>query len=335
MHTRVRVLLTIDTEVWPNRPGWPHVPLVPGFDCAREIACYFYGGETEPRLGVPYQLETFRRFGLKATYFVDPMFSFALGAAPLHELLALVRSYGQEIGLHLHPEWLTDPRCAGMPKFAGPDLGEYAEPDQRTLVQAALTRLGEFGARPIRAFRAGSWSARRATLRALAANGIEFDSSLNACFEASFPDLPDRDALLQPLPLEGVWEFPVTHFIDRPPAGRRPMHVCASSLAELRAVLEHARTAGWGFVVIVLHGFEFVRVDRLSGRAVVTAQRLLASRFESLCAYLAAHESDYESCHFADLDVSAMRMRRPGAPWRSNRARTALRQLEQLASRVY
>jgi hypothetical protein len=331
----VKVLLTVDTEVWPNRPDWPHVPLAPDNDCARELACYFYGGESERKLGIPYQLETLRRFGLKATYFVDPMFSFALGAVPLRDLLSLIRASGQEIGFHLHPEWLTDPRCKGLPRFVGPLLHQYPERDQHTLIRAGLERLGELGIAPVRVFRAGNWGASRATLRALAASGVEFDSSLNPCFPASFPDLEHRERVLQPVRLEGVWEIPVTHFIDRPPDGRRPFHVCACSLAEFRAGLAHALRARWYGLVIVFHGFEFVRVDRLSNGGRATAQRLIAARFEALCAYLAAHRDRFETCHFANLDPPASPAEVDLAALQSNRTRTALRQLEQLASRFY
>jgi hypothetical protein len=331
----VRVLVTVDTEVWPDSPGWPHTPLPAQQDCARELAWYFYGGDGPDAAGLPYQLRVLAAAGLKATYFVDPLFSMALGADPLREVVRLVQESGQEIGLHLHPEWLTDPRCAGLPAFAGPLLGRYSETDQLALVRAAAARLREAGARRIDAFRAGSWSATRATLRALKENGIRFDSSLNPGFDVSFPDLPDRGARLQPARIESVWEFPVTTFVDRPPAARRPLHVCACSLAEFQTVLEHAAANSWFAVVIVLHSFEFVRVDRLPGGKPAAPQRLLARRFERICEYLAAHRDRFRPCHFADIDPAEIPAERRVPPPVSHRGRTAMRHLAQLASRVY
>src|SRR6266566_6416992 len=69
----LRVFLTVDTEIWPRAAGWPHTPLPPGETCERERAAYFWGGEGRDRRGLPYQLETLARHGLKATYFVDPL----------------------------------------------------------------------------------------------------------------------------------------------------------------------------------------------------------------------------------------------------------------------
>ncbi len=333
----VKIFITVDTEVWPRSPGWPHTPLAEDKFCEREIAAYLYGeGLGGESLGVPYQLRTLANAGLKATFFVEPLFSFALGIAPLRELAAAVTSHGQEVGLHLHPEWLTDRRCRGLPQFAGPLLHGYREPDQAALVSAGIDRLREAGAPPIRAFRAGSWGASRATLRALAQNGIGFDSSLNAGFVSSFPDLDaeSRAGYTQPVLIEGVWEFPVTSFVDRPPAGLRPLHVCAASFGEFRGVLDHAHANGWYAVVIVLHSFEFVRVDALE-RGGSAPQRLLADRFERLCAHLADNAERFESCHFADIDRSVVPRAGHPAVSVSSRSRTAIRQIQQLASRFY
>ncbi|GIK85358.1 MAG: hypothetical protein BroJett026_08390 [Betaproteobacteria bacterium] len=333
----VSVFITVDTEVWPSVEGWPHRPLDERHDAARAIDWYLWGGRGVQALGVPWQLDVLARHRLRATYFVDPMFSFALGLRPLRELVGRVVDAGQEVGLHLHPEWLTDPRCTGLPAFAGPLLHRYPEHEQAALVAAGLARLADAGAPRAAAFRAGSWGASRATLRALRGHGIRCDSSLNARFRASFPDLDDeaRERATQPFAIEGVREFPVTNFIDRPPRGRRPLHVCAASLGEFRAVLEHAAREDWEAVVIVLHSFEFVRVDRIGGAGDAKPQRTIATRFERLCAYLDAHRERFATRHFADVatpDEGAAT--HPPLP-RSTHARTALRHLQQLASRFY
>ena len=225
MRPPVRVFLTVDTEIWPRAAGWPHVPLAPGETCERERAAYFWGGEGRDLRGLPYQLETLRRYGLRATYFIDPLFSRCLGARLLSDVVGPIAEAGEEIGLHLHPEWLTDPRCQDLPEFAGPLLHQYGEEAQSKLVRTGLQLLSDAGAPDICAFRAGSWGANLATLRALASAGIRFDSSLNAYTPMSFPDLSDRETWIQPRSLQGVWEFPVTFFVDRPPKGTRPLHV--------------------------------------------------------------------------------------------------------------
>lgn len=329
----LEVMITIDTEVWPNSPGWPHVPLAPTARCERELEAYLFGGD-EAGFGLHYQLRVFGEAGLKATFFVEPLFSFALGAESLRKIVQLIAAQRQEVGLHLHPEWLTDPRCRHLPAFRGPLLRQYSEQEQTALLLAGAARLRAAGSPPVRAFRAGSWGADSITFGALARAGIEFDSSLNASFPASFPDLPERTDLLQPAMRRGIWEFPVTNFVDRPPSGRRPLHLCACSFGEFSSVLDRAEYAGWSHVVIVLHSFEFMRVNRISS-SHIAPRRLLAARFERLCAFLAENRARFRTRHYSEIDIGNLQAPHIAVPILSNRVRTFRRYAEQAFSRFY
>ena len=88
MNRALTVFLTIDTKS-SRSSGWPHVPLTQKQSCSRELNSYFWGGERDKRLGLPYQLEVFSRYGLKASFFVEPLFSFALGLEPLRSVVAV------------------------------------------------------------------------------------------------------------------------------------------------------------------------------------------------------------------------------------------------------
>src|SRR5215510_11648277 len=122
----VKVFLTVDTEVWPKSPDWPHTPLVADYDFANDLNLYFYGGGGASARGVPWQLHILATCGLKATYFIEPLFSFAVGISPLRDVVAMIRDKKQEVGLHLHPEWLNEASRAALPPFSGPLLHEYA-----------------------------------------------------------------------------------------------------------------------------------------------------------------------------------------------------------------
>jgi hypothetical protein len=93
-----------------------------------------------------FQLRTLKARGLKATFFVDPLFSFALGISPLRDVISAIRESGQEVALHLRPEWLTDPRASGLPAFAGPYMRDYSEEAQCRLIEVGVGRLKEAGA---------------------------------------------------------------------------------------------------------------------------------------------------------------------------------------------
>ncbi len=331
----IKIFLTADAELWPAVPGWPHSPLAPDDCCEWEMRTYFTGETQKGDYGVPYQLRVLQDHGLKATYFIEPLFSFALGLAPLRDLVSQVQQHGQEVGLHLHPEWLTDPRCKNLPQFSGPLLASYSRDVQSHLIKAGLDRLQEAGAGPIKVFRAGSWGANQATLSALAGNGLLMDTSLNAAFPESLPDLPNRQMMQSPTLCRQVSEFPVTHFLDGTKRDIRPLQITACSFDEFRFVIDSSIAQGRSMLVVVFHSFEFVRVSRFSRGRLAAPQRLLARRFERICRYLAAHTGALQTCHFRDIRFPDADMASTPAPIRSNRTRTMLRIAQQAFSHIY
>lgn len=331
----MRVFLTVDTEVWPRRPGWPHRPLSVDDDCSREIRAYLWGGEREPRQGLPFMLSTLAAHHLRATFFVDPLFSLALGHERLREVVEAVTASGQEVGLHLHPEWLTDPRVRGLPSFRGPLLHQYPVVEQAQLLKAGRELLEQAGSSAVRVFRAGSWGADLGTLEALHMVGIALDSSLNSCFGASFPSVRENPDDLAMTDWQGVGEFPATYFLTGPKE-RRPLQLCACSLAEMCYVLGRSQEQGCKSVVIVTHSFEMVRVPDLdSPGKSVGPRRLIGQRFEHLCDFLAARRDRFQTSHFAEAQGDAMTAARSFPPVRSWIPRTLARHAAQALSAVY
>jgi len=330
------VHITVDTEVWPVvGGGWPRNPLDANYDCKRELSAYFVGKTREGDFGLPYQLETLRTNGLGATYFVDPFFSFALGLDPLADVVGSIEGAGQSVALHLHPEWLTDPRCVGLPAFRGPYLSQYGPEDQRLLIRAGMRRLVEAGARPLPVFRAGSWGADVSTLLALRDEGILVDSSLNAAHADSLSSLAPRSELHDPSFQHGVAEFPLTRFDDRISAFGRPLSPVGTSWAEMRFVLDACHAARRRSVVLVLHSNEFVKTEMLWKGKQPTPRRLVVRRFEKLCRYLAGNRDRFRCVPLPAAADCPVDNRANDAMPRSNLIRTGLRVLGQAASRWY
>lgn len=330
----MRVHLTVDVEVWPmHARGWPHVPLQHTQYCERELSAYFYGECSTGRYGLPYQLEMLRQHGLKCTFFVDPMFSLALGLRPLRDLVSLIHGYGQRIELHLHPEWLTDPRCEAPVRFQGPMIGDYPEDDQQQLIALGLERLAQAGVDGITAFRAGSWGAATSTLRALERAGLRVDASLNARYSYSLADLPGRGDMQGPTILGDLVELPVTRFNDGYTAGGRPLSLVGVSFSEARHVLESLRRRDAGAAVIVLHSNEFVKIERLAATGTIAPRRTVVNRFARLCAYLASNAGHMPTHFVADHDSAAAQRLEPMRLVASGPHRTAARLLGQFTSR--
>lgn len=307
------VFITIDTEFM-----WRHHAAGLGVD---EIAAR----SLEPAgVGVGWQLERLAAHGLKATFFLDPMPALVHGLDPFRRIVDAVLGAGQEVQLHLHPNWSgasAEDRSAHGP-FELIDASGFA---QAQLIDRARKLLMDAGApRPI-AFRSGSYAANDDTLAALAALGFAYDSSHNGS-EHPWPSAIGLNVRqIAPVVRGGIVEVPVTLIEDR--VGKlRHFQICALSAGEMRAALDHAVANAHAAVTIVSHGFE------LANRAGTRPNRVHVRRFEALCAMLAERREMLPTAHFADRPVLALCGR--DAPLGPSVWRTRMRQAEQLWSNL-
>ncbi|KQT33539.1 polysaccharide deacetylase [Sphingomonas sp. Leaf412] len=302
------VFLTIDTEF-----AWRH-------HAAGHDAATIHARSVEPAgVGLTAQLAMLARYGLKATFFVDPMPALVHGDEWIARMVAPVLAAGQEVQLHCHANWLgadaVDRTRHGRFELTDHDAGA-----QRAMLARAIDLLTAAGApRPV-AFRSGSYAANDDTLRALASLGIAYDSSHNgnhAPWPSAIALPPERIA---PVRRHGVVEVPVTQVEDR--RGRwRNAQVCALSAAEMRAALDHAVAHDHATVTIVGHSFE------LANRAGTAPNKMHVRRFEALCETLAARRGGLPTTHFADRPV--LPLDRDDRPLARNAVRRGWRQVEQ------
>lgn len=308
------VFITVDTEI-----VWRHHAA--GCDPTQ-----LYERSFEPAdCGVSHQLAALRRHGLKATFFVDPMPALVYGLDPIKRIVATIRDAGQDVQLHLHPNWAGAKRGDGGASFGRFQLSEYTLDEQIALIDGARDLLMAAGAdRPV-AFRAGNYAANDDTLVALARLGFDYDTSHNG----SASPWPSMIALpttqVAPVRRAGIVELPVTLIEERVGAYRN-FQICALSAAEMRAAFDHALAADHGAVTIVSHGFE------LANRAGTSANAVHVRRFETLCALLADHADLLPTQWFRDRPVVALD--RHDAPLPPSALRTRWRQAEQLWSNV-
>lgn len=286
MEAPCNVFVTVDVETWP--PGWE------ADDQAMTDAFkrYIHGVGNPRDHGLPYQLKVFAEHGLKAVFFVEPLFASVIGRAALEDVVGLIREAGQDVQLHLHPEWLGR---AGDPELPGPRrlaMSELTLDEQTRLMVLGQRWLTEAGAEGVTAFRAGSFGANRDTLGAVAGAGMQVDSSQSRAgpyvpLDASLPD--DLSTTC-----EGVFELPLTSFRDA--FGRtRPFQIGSSSTQEMKAVLRGCLAGGRTTAVILSHSAELLDGGRQR------ADRLVVRRFRALCRFLERNAGTLPTCHMGDV----------------------------------
>lgn len=284
----MRVYLSFDIEVWCE--GWQELDA----QFPASFQRYVYGRSAAGDYALPKTLELLKRHGLHGVFFVEPLFAARFGLQHLREIVQLIQGAGQEVQLHIHPEWtdeLPAPPIAEASRKRQ-HLCYYSEDEQRALIHHAAQLLQQAGAPAPTAFRAGSYAADAATYRALSALGLRIDSSLNSCYAVSGADIAWARNSNERLELEGVCSYPVT--VVRDGLGRpRPAQINSLGFAEMRQALERAHAAGQQDFVIVSHNFEMLRPGSS------TPDWTVVRRFERLCAYLAAERGRYEVGGFA------------------------------------
>lgn len=273
----MRAILSFDVEIWCN--GWDRLDE----EFPRAFERYVYGHSRTEGGALPKTLAILRRNGLKAVFFVEPLFAARFGLRHLREIVDLIGSHDQQIELHLHSEWADEIRPRPLPHIEEKrqHLQQLSFDDQLTLIRTGLDVMKDAGARGITAFRAGSFGANGDTLRAVEAAGLTVDSSINAAVDLSVPDLRGTVDLFQPSRIGNLLSLPLTVFRDG--FGRaRPAQIGSCSFSELRQVIDNAIDRSWPAVTMLSHNFEMLRPGS------TRVDPIVLDRFEKICAYIAS-----------------------------------------------
>lgn len=318
----MNVYLTFDVEVWCN--GWNR--LDQNFPASYER--YVYGRSAKGDWALPKTLEILNRHGLRGVFFVEPLFSARFGAEYLKRIVDLIREAGQDVQLHLHPEWTDEirPPLIADSVRKRQHLNYYTLAEQTDLIAHGRRMLEAAGSGPISVFRAGSFAVNRDSYEALRRNGILIDSSLNRFYAVSAPDLRAEHSLDQPFVASEVSVYPVNLFSDG--LGKeRPAQVNGCSFEELRDALRGASAQGLEDFVIVSHNFELLKPGSSEPDPVVVR------RFERLCAFLQAEQDRLPTQVYRPLGVQTPRTARQ-LQVRASLTATGLRYAEQLFRRL-
>jgi len=316
------VFFSVDVEIWCD--GWDN--LDEKFPDA--FRRYIYGRTARGDFGLPYTLQVLREHGLKGVFFVEPLFSTRFGSQPLEEIVGLIREGGQEIQLHLHPEWVDE---SAEPLLENIErkrqfLRYYTRNEQEILVAAGKRLVAQAGGGECTAFRAGSFGFNRDTLAALAANAIRFDSSYNASRFGLDSGVAPGQLMVDTFECDGVYEYPMTVF-DGGTRYLRHTQITACSHREMEGLLWQALDARRRSFMVLFHNFE------LLNRAKDRPDDVVISRFRKLCAFLDRNRDSFRLCGFECLSPN-LATSQP-APLKSPVWRTALRMVEQAGRRRF
>ena len=314
----LNVFLTVDVEIWP--PGWDLDPA----NFPKYFDTYIDGKTPNGDFGLSFQLRLLAEHGLKAVFFVEPLFAFEFGIQPLRDIVSMIRGHHQEVQLHLHTEWVGKMTHSILPGRTGINIRQFSEDEQTFLIGKGLENLWSCGLEGLSAFRAGSFGANDSTLRALVKNKLSIDSSYNfASKVGAFLDVE----LWQPTMVDGVKEFPVTVYRDS--FGRhRHAQINTTSFREFAKILDQAHARRWHSSVVFWHSAELLSESRSRHDPVAL------SRLVKLCGHLATRRKDFETRWFSEMVHEHLPTSGPIGPLTSPLSLSLVKYAEQTARKI-
>jgi len=291
----LNVFISVDVEVWCN--GWQNIDQ----KFPKAFCTYIYGPTRKGDCGLPLELKILQEHGIRATFFVEPLFSTRFGLAPLQEIVGLIKEYDQDIQLHLHTEWVDEATIPILDnsKIKRQHIKQYSFEEQCILIETGVKLLQQAGCSDIKAFRAGSFGANMDTLEALKRNNILIDSSYNYTFLDVNCDIEYHEPLYQPALIKGIYEYPLSFFYENSHRTRHAQLGACSSRELIQGIVQ-AQKKGWVSFVMLLHNFELLN-DSKSG-----PDHTVINRFRRVCEFLDQHRDTFFSCAFGDITPSTL-----------------------------
>lgn len=246
-----------------------------------------------------FLLDTFDRYNIKATFFVECANYFYFGDEPMQTVVNRLKAARQDIQLHVHPVWLHFNKDAEVGIF--PQHDDCAGREFDELKRAFTVCIEVFqrwtGRRPI-AIRTGSLRADDNVYRVMHALDIPMSSSIGmGIFQPAEAQLcHDSGRHL----IQGVMEIPVFTYHDRPVTGRtrkKSLQITSCSWPEMKHLLWKARRSGIENIVILTHPFEYIKKSDFQ-YTKLTRNRVNQKRLQKLCEFIQQHSQDFVSVDF-------------------------------------
>ena len=240
-------------------------------------------------------VETLRRHGLVATFFVETAHTRYFSDRMMGGYVDRLLRADQDVQLHLHPCWLSF-------KDGKLDRSNFVTDHCHELETERLAALISEGADQIRTWtgtqptgmRTGNYSTALSVFEAMSQAGLSCAS--NICLAVRRPPEPELAVSGGVHEFAGIRELPATCFFDVGPVGRgrlRPMQVTALTAREQISLLEAAYSCDNPVVVIFTHPFEFIKRQNVRFTNL-RPNRIIQDRFRRLCEFLSANSDRFE-----------------------------------------
>ena len=247
-------LLTVDTEALPKRAEADHVTRL------------IWGEHDKGTAGVREMCAIGNEFGAKHVFFVDMCGAYAR-REEIRQVMAWLHRDGQDVELHVHPEYLpnsfwANAKFAARPRF----LNQYTDSlKEEFLLSHFAEEISSVTGKRVLAFRAGSFRWNATTLRTLAKLGIRLSFN-NTTAAMNMGQNPYSIASNRPFQWSnGIIEVPVTEKNILPRFGRElwarfqyPLSCFVKYRPWWASFLPYSVSRRDGFLVCLIHSWSLL-----------------------------------------------------------------------------
>ncbi len=249
--------------------------------------------------GLGFLLDTFDKYQIDASFFVECANYFYFGDEPMQSLVRRIQQAGQDVQLHIHPVWLSFIKEAQLGVF--PRNDNCANRTFNELFQAFKLCIEIFerwtGHQPL-AIRTGSLWADLNVYKVMEKLAIPMASNIGmGVFKPESPQLHlDSGRHL----IHNVMEMPIFTYQDDNLGGRehkKSLQITSCSWPEMKKILYKARAENIESLIILTHPFEFIKKADFQYKKV-TKNRVNQNRLIKLCQFVNEHDQDFVSTTF-------------------------------------
>lgn len=323
---RTRVCITIDME-FSIGGAFRDVAFEPVAEPA--VWCNA-GGRSE---GLGYMLDTFRKYNIPTTFFVETLQRTYFRHDPMREIVRRVHGEGHEVQLHTHPCWMVFRDGGWRSRVPIPDCDDFrgmAVEESVSLLEQGLEAFSDWNVPRPQAFRSGNLQHDDNLYQALAQVRIPYASNVGlAIYDSGDPHYKLYSGRHE---RHGVQEYPVLTFSDWNMGGLQHMKsltIAGTSFQETATLLDEAHRMHIPLVVILTHPFEFVHKRDL-GFKQLSRHNLTQRRLLQLCQFLALHNDRFEASGFAAAAAACQDMPSENILLESNFRQSLLRMMSQV-----
>ena len=247
-----------------------------------------------------FLLETFDRYNIAATFFVECANYFYFGDQPMQGVIDRLKAASQVIQLHIHPIWLSFNKNPEIGVFPRQDDCSGQEFDQLKRAFSACIEIFTrwVGRKPL-AIRTGSLRADANVYRVMSDLGILMSSNLAMGVFQPAEALLHHDSGRHLI--HGVMEVPVFSYQDSNIAGKthkKSLQITSCSWPEMKHLLWKARNSGIENIVILTHPFEYIKKSDFRYNKLIR-NRVNQQRLQNLCKFIRQHSQEFVAVDFS------------------------------------